>query len=616
MIKPRSILTALAVLTFTHFAPAAQKLTDYFPADSLVVVHSDNSPEFRRQWKASPWAKMLNDEQVLRFVDPMLKGEKFAEAMAKIKTETGKSLEEILELFNAQVGLAITRIDMDETSVKPEKVHGVLIVELAGKRAVLEEMLKHGGNEHDRVEEFRGVEIHQDTAKKSEGNNDQEAFWAIVDDFWIVATPREAMEQMIVNIQQHGATDALSKAPGLVAAIDRAGNQPFFMYMNAAGLVKMLGQAISQGMEKSAQKNPQGNPLGLTGPIILRASGLDTLEGMYLGLSIGEDYTESHFNISFTEERGITRMFAASTGNISRPDWVRADWTNAAVLNLPLPHVYQVIEEIVGGLNPGLLTMMQGQLQMMQQNIGIDLKRDLIEVLGDAIVVGFVPDGGEPNAASIQQGQNLIAFSTKNPQQLVATLETFGTMGGKMPQSMFEIREYLGAKIYTMPANPKAPPTNRPSFAVQGGFLLFTPTVGARPIETVLQSMYKNEGDSLWDKPQIKKIIAELPDHAIGYSYQDMAALFAGMFDALAVLQTQQSAAAAVPAAPEEAPADEEDDTGEPAVKETAPKFFDVSQKPTLEQLRRYWSDSVGGSWRDARSLYSRTKISHRPAKQ
>jgi Protein of unknown function (DUF3352) len=356
--------------------------------------------------------------------------------------------------------------------------------------------------------------------------------------------------------------------------------------------------------------------MGLTPDIILRATGADTLEALYIGGFIKEDYTESRFVLTFTEERGITKFFAGSTGEVVLPAWVRPTWPKVTAMNLPITHLYAVVEEVVQGLNPGLFTMMQGQLQMMQQNTGVDLKRDVIESLGSTFLVAHVPQAGQEDSALIEQGENLIVISSTNPGKLVAAVETLGTMGGKMPKSMFETREYLGAKIYTMPANPRQP-DNQVSFAIHGGQLLFTTVPGAHPLEAVLQSWHSGEGESLWEQPQVRQIIAELPPQAIGYAYHDMASMLHSMAGMFAKLQKQTDVAAELPP---ELESDEEDDSELASEYPVAPAkksltLVDPAQVPSVDQLRRYWSTALGGTWRDARSWTSITKISHRPAK-
>lgn len=610
---------ALLAAVFTGGAYAAPSLTEFLPAESLLVMHSDNGAETRRLWKASPWAKTWEDEQMQRFVAPLMTEANFAEMRENIKKETGKTLEEFMELFDAQVTLALTRVEFVAGNREPQNMHGVLLLELGGKRAQLEEMLRHGEHKNERTEEFRGVtiteEVEPEEASSPDGTGDEKRFChALIDDYWVAGMPKKAIQQIIVAIQQGGETDSLAKSPSFTSASQRVGAAPAFIYCNAGRFVAIMRDVMEAEAAKDRERNPRGNPMGLTPGGILRATGLDTIEALYVGMAIQEDFTETRFALTFTEERGLTKLFAASEGDVALPRWVRPDWPKVAAVNLPVPHIYSVLEEIVQGLNPGLFTMLQGQLQMMQQNTGVDLKRDLIESLGRNFVVAYVPKGAEGEAALFEEGENLVAISAANPEKLRAAMESFGTMGGKMPKSMFETREYLGAKIYSLPANP-ATPGKGLSFVIHEGWFILSVVQGSYPIEAVLQGMHQADAPSLWEQPSVRQVMAELPPRAFGYAYQDMPVVLAGLSSMLAKLQTRVNAAAEQAEEPELDEEGNEIPAGEKPAAKKPTHFVDPEQQPTVEMFRRYWSTAIGGNWHDAHSFTGVTRISHRPDK-
>jgi hypothetical protein len=359
--------------------------------------------------------------------------------------------------------------------------------------------------------------------------------------------------------------------------------------MNIPAIYPLMQEAVA-----AAKANSEATPnlLGVDAESILNALGLDALGESYLAMQTGADDTRLDFGLAYTEERGVLKLLAYQPGPAPQPDWVPAKWPSVSTARYSLPKAYAGLEEIVESVSPMLAGIVQGQIRAFNKKLGVDLVRDLIGSIGDELVTAYaLPPGLDPGVVPPWTDMDqLIALSLVNEPSFVKSIDALKFLLGPAAEQMFNEREYLGTKLYTL----NVPSVEGPqqargfSYAIANRTLLLG--IGsAATVENALQGMASPQ-DNYWQRADVKAALADVPADAVGLQVQDLGFMMQSFVETAVQLQEQFNA-------------------NKPEGEQTL--YVDVDARPDNDVIARYWGLAAGYSVRTPEGLFSTTRIAH-----
>ncbi len=570
---------------------AGTALTNLVPDSTALYYSVENIPAVRNKWEKSPFARTWADEQVQRFFAPLITKLDVASWEEKVKAETGHGLQEMLNWISGDALIAITSFDFASTGEAnmAGKVPLLMALELGSHAKDMEKLVlsaqaktkdsAENNTRHSFSEEtFNGAVVH--TIEEYKNDALKEAFyWSVTDGVFLFAGSKATLLSAIDSLRSGGASNSLGKSAGYLNLKQRTGNAPLLAAINIRSIYPVLQEAIA----KKAAQDPKPNPM-LDTSKILPALGLDAVGDIYVGCNISDSSTVISGALTYSEQRGLMKALAYRSGPPSYPSWVPAKAIAINTAKFEVGALYGALEDMLNTMNPMLLGMAQMQLKNLETQFGIDVKRDFFGSFGDSVISGNLPQPGSSGGnAGMDQLDAFMAISLNNPEALSGLLAKLRLLAGPQADAIAPQREYLGQTITTLALpqpNPSTGAQQSISFAVAKGHFLLgmgSPTA----LDAVIQS-FDGSQSPLWERPEIRRAIAETPAAAASFSYQDSRAMIGIIFETLARL----------PVGNEQ-------------------QIVDPAAKPSAEVIGQYWKDAYGHLEVDAQGLYFKSTLNH-----
>jgi hypothetical protein len=199
----------------------------------------------------------------------------------------------------------------------------------------------------------------------------------------------ESVTAAVDALKKGGAENAFGKTTGYLARQQKSGAAHVSFYLNFKPIVARAQEEIAKKAAQSEQSNPFLNPVAF-----IPALGLDAWNELYFNVNFTDSQTVMTGGFTFSEERGLLKMFSYGQGPVARPGFVPAKWISVSTGKFSLKNVYSGLEEMLGAYNPGVLGMGQMYVQNFNQQLGIDIKRDLFGSFGPDMISGYAPRAG------------------------------------------------------------------------------------------------------------------------------------------------------------------------------------------------------------------------------
>jgi hypothetical protein len=464
---------------------------------------------------------------------------------------------------------------------------GLVAIEVGENEARLRELLAasrakeaDAGVVHG-SEDYNGVTLHTETAAPEPGaapaavEPAPDLVWALHEGRWFIGTDHATITSALDALAAGGLATSLATAPDYQKVLDRAGGTPDALaYLNWRAVYPVVIASVEAGRDPQAQPNMMGiDPVN-----VMRALGLDAIEGMSFTASTRRDLDRVDAALSFSELRGVAALMAYRDGPVARPDWVPAAWFNVSSQNFSLADGYAELERILDRVSPLLAGMVQGQLKTFERQLGLELKRDLIGNLGSSFLSGYaVPAGADPaSPPAHDELDQFVAVSLADAAAFERALEMI--KGRFLPPgdaSPLKKRDYLGRALHSFAPTGEG---RGVTYAISDGWLLIGMGSPAT-VEAVVQLMHEPRPDaSFWRRADVRAALADVPAGAFSIQHSDLAPLFASIAASLVKYQAMQ---------PEE-----------------KGRFVDPEAVPSRELLSRYFKHTVGYGERTAEGIY------------
>ncbi len=595
----RLALASLLIVVAAR-ASAAPQLINLIDENAPVVIVVQDVPELVKNWEHNPLARTWNDEQMKKFLAPLRAKMKVDEWDDKCKAESGYTVAELIAMAKGQALVALTSMDFALGDTKPNPANIPLIVALEiGDNAekVAKIIAANDEKEHAtvRTEDFAGVTLHI-YVKSEENGGGEEFLWAMADGIWFLSPSKLTLQKSLDALQKGKAASPLGESERFLQIKKQAGDANLTFVANIEAIYPAIKKAVEA---KAASGGSQ--PLGIAPGTLLSALGLDAIKDFYFSVNMGEAATEMQGGLTYAELRGILKFLAYHDGPVAQPDFVSAKWITVTTGRFSLGEMYTAIRELVNGVNPMLLGLLDGQIKNLNTQLSVDLERDLLGSLGDVIIAA---NAGRPGASvdsptPIAEFDQLIALSLQNAGAFTNAVDALKRMMGPQAEKLFEKREYLNQTIYSaVVPNPK-PGQKSFSYSITSKYL-FIAVGSPAVIETALQGL-DGKQPTLWQQPEVKAALADVPAKACTFQFQNTRSMMGSLIESLVQI---------APLLASKAKADASEDEGDEKV-ESGNFPFDLSAKPDAATLAKYFSTSTGYGWRESNGLYFHSKMNH-----
>ncbi|MFT3781770.1 MAG: hypothetical protein QM790_07095 [Nibricoccus sp.] len=575
---------------------AGVNLLDLVDEQCPVVISVQDMPALVKNWEQSPWAKTWNDEQMRKFLAPLRAEMKIDHWDESCKAETGYTVSELLAMAKGQLMVALMSADFDVDAASPE-IPVLIAIELGANTSKVAKIIaENDAKEHTTVkkEDFGGVELH--IYQKSADDNSDDFVWAMDDGIWLLSPSKTTIQKTIDAMKKGRVASPLSGSDRYLQVRKRNPDANVTLLANV--------QAIYPVLKTAAEKQAEGKgaTMGMPPGAILDAVGLATLRDLYLSVEVGEGATSISGGLTYSELKGLFKMMAYKDGPVAQPGFVSEKWIAASSMNFSFPEAYGALKEFLEALNPMISGIVQAQVKNLNQQLGIDLERDLIGSLGTSVIVGTAPRPGasEDSPTALSEMDQFYSVSLGNPVSFTKAVDAIKRMMGPQAESMLTKREYLGQTIYTAASNGK-PGQMGFSYAITPKYL-FVSVGSASAIETAVQGLAGKQ-PSLWQKSEVKAALNDLPANASAFEYQNTRRMVGSMIETLVQLAPLFNSRSRPMAQ------DEENDA--PARAETPSGAFDLSAKPDSVAISKYWNSAFGYAWRTSQGIFIQSKVNH-----
>jgi hypothetical protein len=574
----RSLFAAVSLFAAsasTLFA-AAPSLDRLVPADTAVVVSVRDLPALNARSADTSFMRAWTDPEIARFFAPLREHPKLTAFLAELKAETGLTLDEMGDLLTGDVLFAMPKVDFDNAGVPSL----FLAFEVGENQSRIADLIATATAKTKATiarEDYNGVELVTTTASAEDAEEEpgSETFWALHEGRWLIGSNRAAVTDALDALAAGGLARPLAESPDYLRLLDRAPGTP---EMLAHVNFRAIYPALIASVEAKRDPNAAPNMFGIEPVAVMKALGLDVIEGLSMVASHkeGTDYFSAALN--YTEDRGIVRFLAYKDGPVAKPDWMPAAWFNVSSQNFSLADFYTEIETVLARVSPLLAGMAQGQVQAFERKLGINLKRDLFGSLGHSFISGFADPAGvnAEKATPYDELDQMIAISLADQAVFERALDAI--KGAFLPPgaaSPLQSREYLGRTIHSV-ASPM-PGAKSFCYAISDGWLLMG--IGsAGTVESAIQLQVTPNSDlSFWRRADARAATDGAPKRAVSLQYTELPPLLASLAALFVKMQEAQG-----------------DDEA---------RFVDPAAQPSRELLGRYFKHAAAYSVRTSEGL-------------
>lgn len=600
MMSPARLLGLFGLLFTTLLAAihAAPDLAELVDDRSVVAIQIRDFPALRHHFDAAPYRKFWDDENVAAFFAPMRKKLADFDWRAFTNDRVEHDLTDLLGWVTGDL-LAVVEQPYEITfeGEPGQEWPLLLVVQIGDNRDRIEPLLEKAAEHFVRdggsraTEEHGGVMLHLETPSRDAEDSFRAGLthplvWAFHEGHLFISDNRPGVLTALDALQGRSVPSPLARTAAYEEALTRNPKAELIALVRPEKLLPLYQDELLEMFP--------GGPgmlaaMNLDGPRVARLLGLDAIEGLYATASMEGNQTLINAGMSYREATGLIRLLAYRDGPLSLPDWVPASWFSAASTNIGINDVFAEVERLIESFNPMFAAAFQQQIRHAGQQIGVDIKRDLLGNMGGVIVNGqAVPT--HLDAASVtrlEEVNTLMAFSLNNAAGFERALNTLKVLGGPALEQFVVERDYLGQKlfVFTPPMAPEGGGQAISYVIAENYFMLGVGEPGA--LEPVLQQIDARR-PSFWMRDEVVASLDAMPSSAAGFQFND---LRLAILSGLAQMTNRQKLAGLNPDQPE--------------------YQVDPAAMPTVEQLTPYFSHVFSYVLREPRGLHLHAFIPH-----
>lgn len=592
-------LTALALLALPAHAEKLDQWIKLLPKNTVGLLAVKSAPELLTDWEKSGFAKLMQDEQFLKWTAPSRENGEYA-LDKKFKEETGEGIADFLKRI--QGSALVTFAGDSAADFSGDDAPFVMLLEVGDQQAKIEELIQKDIDEDISkdstlkkiTKDVVGVPLHI-LAESEAADASWKQAYAFVDGVMVLGEKPALIEHFIAALKSGTSetSETVASHLGRLTALTE-GQTDIVAYVNAETLMKWMQDSLTETMKAGKSAMPMDPAM------IFSAIGTSELQSIAFTIDLADAQSRIEIAILHPEKpTGLLSLVRGTSTEVTQPAFLPAGILSGDVARQSLGNVYDGLLGMVNKLGP-MAMMATMQIGQIEQQLGFKIKEDLFGSLDDEYVQAV--DG------SIESQSQVMGFKVKDRARLVGALDGLKRFVGQ-GFGAFEESEYLGHNISTFKATmTNAAPGGKAqeiAYCLTDGYLLFS--VGKQELlKKILSRMKDPSGPSLWDAPRTQELIALLPKGYFGVGVADGSSQLNMVIDGLTAVQGK-TAGAKKKAAPKKGPgkgpkADSEDSSET----EGADTWFDPAARPSKETFQKYFGTLVSGSYAHPDSIHIR----------
>jgi hypothetical protein len=398
----------------------------------------------------------------------------------------------------------------------------------------LKEFFEHSTVEHE------GAKIHVLKLKDTDETKDAPSFireWAysVHEKMIVAASGVEQVEEMLGRLKSGSDSGSLAASAYYKKDKDKAGKPVAIASLNLKtilGLVEKYALPMADSSDVDVEK-------------VWKALGADKLESAALALGVESAAIDITGLLSYSDKPGIL-SFLAIPGSGSPPSFLPKDIQSGSYQQIDLEQTIENLEKLAGEIHPQAGGMIQMGLTMAQQQLGVDLKKDLLGQLGPdtwtASAMGDTPAIKSGGAAGLSEmtflgaigGKAVTGIRVKDSKAFALALDS---VINKVAQkdAIFSTREYQGFEINEVKESPEE---MRIAYVLTDEWLILS-IGGGELLEKVLGRLGKTGDDGFFAQKSITSAMDGLRGSQAAASVTDVGAAMSGLFQLLEVAMEQ-----------------------------------------------------------------------------
>jgi hypothetical protein len=503
-------------------------------------------------------------------------------------------LDQVAALLTGQLVIYVESIGFESTPTDPEIRIG-LLADVGDNGAEVEKLLgmvesKTTDDDEDNVtasheiREFRGVDLHVETSSESDETVDDHG-WAVVDGVLAIGAPVSTLERAVGGLLDGGIDAPLSAGTGFSTLSSATLAADGWCFVDIEPLAPLLEAAIDTGVETAAAA---GNPFPIEPSALMSALGIDAMQAIFATFDLDEQIFDMSFGLTYTDNRGLMKLFAYGPKPAGRPVYVPPDSDSFTAASFDFTAAWEALVDIVNGINPALMGLAAMQLTSMTQEAGVelDLESDLLDNLTGEVTtiqnMGAIT-GATLAELEIEQSQ-VFVLGIDDPDAIRRVIAAATQLAGGDTE-LFNEREVDGRTIQTFATPPidDETPANQFAYTVADDHLVLS--MGEPSLmESTLGRLESTRG-SVWKSKRVSRALGHLPSESAAAQFQDLAAIGDLVFRGLAIAERS------------DLDADRE------------VRICDPSAVPPEGTVARYLDAGVSGVWKTDRSILVRALV-------
>lgn len=573
---------ALVPSAFAQTSPLAvpeKRNTDFtniLPADDTAgVLVVENFFKYAAFDVKTPMARLLAHPAVKQWTDNILPR---IAGTGEILEATGLSEKDLPRLFTGKAVVAILLEHKNDDKTKPaaeEPVapagavvikadkappEPVALIEFKGSAAEYEELadkleayLKSKDPKADILRErAEGLLVHAyetDSLNFSAGNEPsspsqkperKKFFHTYANGTIVVARKKDRLLDAVRALARGATENPLSGRSDFIAVKKEMGENDGFLLVNLAALMQQANVSLRESLAAQGASNPAMKAM-IDPETAVNALALQNFTSLYGSIKLDENRMEARYGLTWKDRSGVASLINFGKDPVSVPSFVSANYKGLDASTVDFPATLDAAIELVRAVSPGGYGMLG---MMLAQNTEVEtaltaLRKGVLDNMRPAMITltGY---------ASVTPGDDEIPgrayiLEMKDPAAALAAIEATLAIDKDEkgePKIKPVVKEYLGVKVYRLPAFPSPLAVNvqtgggesdsvssqmiQVAYAFIGDRLVVTAGAGDDGfIEGVIANM-KNPGKPLVDA-RFEDNLGSLPGTPCSISYGDVA---------------------------------------------------------------------------------------------
>lgn len=497
---------------------ATPALEALLPADTFMVASVPDVPSMHDQMSRTALGKLWREPEMQRFLRPAM--EMLEQQLEKAEQRSGHRLADVLGLFRGQIGMAVVEFDPMFGGLIPD---AVMYVDFGERRADAEkligEMMAKAKNMAVRTSEYEGHEIRHVTMP-----NGMEIAASWFGSAMALSSRADRLEHMY-DAWQAGPAKCLQASPTYGAAMAKVGGANAFLnvFVNVEAILEHFGQRVDPAVMHA-----------------LDVTGLSGMKSISMASSMaGEGIRDSFFVAVPGEKRGLMKLaYTAPDASTGLLDHVPQDAFYATAGSGDVNEMLSILMDLARNFDPSIVDQVQMGLDQANQMLGIDIRKDLLEPLGnESAAYVMLPKGGGliPDLVMLVRLDDPARFENALTQ-VVARMKMMMEENQKRLRMEHRTMEFMGKTIHYVNVSHRRgdPVPVTPSFVIDGDLLAVA--LFPQPLKEMIAR--SPDAPSIRQRADFRRVLKGLPGGLKTVEYMDLGAGFRWLYGtAVPVLQ-------------------------------------------------------------------------------